>query len=105
MPPIVVHQSKEYFQYINYIIPIDWIIFHTPSGYVDIAVWFKDMDHLSTLCDASPFNNDNILFNGHDSHFDDYSFHCIETQNMQPFTLKSGDSVNHQTKKMVLMKN
>ena len=63
------------------------------------------MAHLSTLCNASPFNNENILSNIHGSHFDDCTFHFIYTQIIKPFSLKSGDSDNHQHKTIGPMKN
>ena len=54
------------------------------------------MAHFSTLCDANPFNNEIIFFNGHDIHFSDLIFYYIDTQNIK---LKSGDSDNRQPPK------
>ena len=41
-----------------------------------------------------PVNNEIIFFNINDSHFNDHEFMHMECQNIQRFSLKSGDSIN-----------
>ena len=33
--PIIVNQAKYYSQYLHFKIPLEWIVHHTPSGYMD----------------------------------------------------------------------
>ena len=96
MPPIVVHQAKEYSQDIHHSIPLDWTVHHTPSGYMDIDGWLKAMTQFSNICGASPVNNQIIFFDGHDSHFYDLALTYMQSKNIQPFILKVGDSINNQ---------
>ena len=97
MPPIIVHQSKEYSQDLNYNIPLDCIFHHTPSSYMDRYGWLKSMTQLSNVCSASPINNQILLFDGHDSHFDDCSLRQMMCKKIQPFVLKYGNSIDYQT--------
>ena len=55
------------------------------------------MNQFYNVCIASPFNNQIIFFNGHDIHFDDRALVHMGRQNIRPFVLKAGDSVNDQT--------
>ena len=71
MPPIIVHQSKQYYQDIQFDIPLDWTFHHTTSGYMDRYGWIKSMTQFSNICVAYPFNNQILFFDAHDSHFDD----------------------------------
>ena len=71
MPPVVVHQAKEYYQDLHHNIPFDWKVHHTPSGYMDRDRWLNAMTQLFNICGASPINNNILFFDGHDSHFDD----------------------------------
>ena len=57
--------------------------------------WLTSMIQLSKVYGASPVNNQIILFDGHDSHFDNRSLIHVERRNMQPFILKPGDSANN----------
>ena len=103
MPPIIVNQSKEYSQDLQFNIPLGWKVHHTLSGYMDIYGWLKAMNQFSNVCGASPvndqinplFNNKILLFDGNDSHFDDRALRHMECQNIQPFVLKSGNSTNN----------
>ena len=45
----------------------------------------------STICSASPINNQILLFDRHGSHLDNHTLHFMEYQKNQPFFLKSGD--------------
>ena len=58
--------------------------------------WLKAMNQFSNICGASPVNNQILLFDGHDSHFSDRSLTQMQIKNIQPFILKSGDSINDQ---------
>ena len=46
---------------------------------------------------TSPVKNQIILFGGHDIHFDDCARIHMDHQNIRPFILKAGNSVNYQT--------
>ena len=96
VPPIIVDQAKEYSQDLHFNIPLDWTVYHKPSGYMDRYGWLKSMTQLSSICSASPVKNQMILFNGHDSQFDDRAPRHTDCRNIQPFVLKSGYSTkNH----------
>ena len=56
----------------------------------------KSMTQFSNVCGASPVNNRILLFYGHGSHFNDGTLRQIVYKNIQPFVLKSGDSINDQ---------
>ena len=43
MPPVIIHQSKEYSKDLHHNIPLDWTVHHTPSGYMDRYRWLKAM--------------------------------------------------------------
>ena len=58
--------------------------------------WLKSMTQLSNICGASPVNNQILLFDGHDSNFDNRSVTQIQSKNFQPFILKAGESINDQ---------
>ena len=96
MPPVIVHQSKEYSQDLHHNIPLYWIFHHTPSGYMDRYGWLKVMTQFSNICGASPVNNHVLFFDGNDSHFDDCSLTQTQSKNIQPFIPKVGDSINDQ---------
>ena len=97
MPPVVVHQAKEYSQYLHRNIPIDWTVQHTPSSYIDRDGWIKAMTQFSNKCDSSPVNNHILFFDGYDSHFDNRALTQIQIKNIHSFILKAGDSINDQT--------
>ena len=88
MPPMIVNQAKKYSQDIHYNIPLDWIVHHTPSGYIDRYGWLKAMTQFSNLCGDSPVNNYILFFDGHDSHFNDGSIRKMMYKNIQPFFSK-----------------
>ena len=96
MPPIVVHQAKDYSQDLHHNIPLDCTVHHTPYGYIDRDGWIKAMTKFSNRCGASPVNNQMIFFNGHDSHFDGCALTQMQKKNIHPFILKVSDSINYQ---------
>ena len=49
MPPIVVHQSKDYSQDTHFKILLDWIIHHKPSRYIDRDEWLKYINQFSNI--------------------------------------------------------
>ena len=54
------------------------------------------MTQFPNICSASPVNNQILLFDGHDSHFDNHALTQMKIKNIQPFILKAGDSINDQ---------
>ena len=70
MPPVVVHQDKEYSQDILHNIPLDWKFHHRPSGYMDRYGRIKAMNQFHKICGAYSFNNQILFFDGNESHFD-----------------------------------
>ena len=52
------------------------------------------MTKLSNVCGASPANNHLLLFDRHDSHFDDHALRNMECQKIQLFVLKAGNPTN-----------
>ena len=96
MPPVIVHQAKEYSQYLHHNIPLDWTFHHTSSGFIDRDGCIKAMTQFSNICGASPVKNQILFFDGNDSHFDDRDLTQMQSKNIQPFILKSGDSINDQ---------
>ena len=95
MPPIVVHQAKYYSQYIHHNIPFEWIVHHTPSGYMDRDGWLKSMTQLYNICGASPINNQIRFLSGNYSHFNGRALTKMQSKNIQPFILKAGDPINY----------
>ena len=51
------------------------------------------MTQLSNICDASPVNNQILFFDVYDSHFDNRALTQMKIKNVQPFILKTGDSI------------
>ena len=96
MPPIVVHQAKDYSQDIYHTIPLDWTVHHTPSGFMDRDGWLKAMTQLSNTCGVSPVKNHILFFDGHKSHFDNHSLIQMKSKKIHPFILKLVESINGQ---------
>ena len=96
MSPIIVHQDKDYSQYMYYNVPLDWIVHHTPSGYMDKDMWIKSMTQFSNVCSSSLVNDKILLFDEHNIHFDDGVLRKMMCKNIQPFVLKLGNSINKQ---------
>ena len=96
MPPIIVHQDKENSQDLQYTIPLEWIVHHTLSGYMDRYVWLKDTNQFFNVCGAYPSNKHILLFDGHGSHLDNDALRQIMWKNTQPFAVKSGNPTNYQ---------
>ena len=61
----------------------------------------KDMNQFSDVCSASPVNNQILFLNGNGSHFKTLTLIQMKCKNIQPFVLKSGDSINDHTKNNV----
>ena len=55
------------------------------------------MTQFSNVCGASPVNNRILLFDRHKSQFDDGALRQMMCKNIQPFVIKSSDSINDQT--------
>ena len=96
MPPIILHQAKECSHDIHYNIPLEYIVNHTPSGYMDRYGWLKSMTQFSNVCGASPVNNKILFFDGYGSHFDDDAPWQVMGKNTQSFVLKEVDYINDQ---------
>ena len=88
------HQAKDYSQDIHNNIPLEWIVHYTPSVYMDRDGWLKSMTQFSNACGASLFNNQILLFDGHNSFFDGVTLRQMMFQNVQLFVLKSGNFIN-----------
>ena len=58
--------------------------------------WLKPITQHSNVCSATSVNNKIIFFDGHGIHFDDRALIHMDQQNIQPFILKAGESVNDQ---------
>ena len=54
------------------------------------------MTQFSNICGAYSVNNKILFFDGHDIHFDDLVITKMQRKHIQPFILKSGDSINDQ---------
>ena len=54
------------------------------------------MTQFSNICGASPVKNQILFFGGHDSHFGNRALTQMQIKNIQPFILKSGDSISDQ---------
>ena len=52
------------------------------------------MTQFSNICGASPVNKNILFFDRHDIHFDDCALTQMQSKNIKPFILKSGDSIN-----------
>ena len=62
MSPIILHQDKEYSKDIYYNVPLDWIVHHTPYGYMDRDGWLNVMTQFSNIYGASPVKkSDTVL--------------------------------------------
>ena len=96
IPPIIVHQKENYTQDIHWNLPSDWLVHNTPSGYINMDGWMKEMSLFSRTCGAIKIKPQVLLFYGHDSHFDDRATHLIRYHHISPFILKAGDSTNDQ---------
>ena len=94
MPPIIFYQWKDSSQDIQFNTPLYYISRHKPYGYMDKYGWLKFMTKFATICGDFTINNQIIFFNRHDTHFNNCALNYTKDQNIQPVTLKSGDSVN-----------
>ena len=88
MPPIVVHQAKEYYQDLHHNIPLEWKVNNTPSGYIYIYEWIQAMNQFSNTCGDSPVNNKILFFDGNDIHFDERTLTQMQRKKSSPSYLK-----------------
>ena len=105
MPPVVVHQAKEYSKDLHHNIPLDWTVHHTPSDYMDRDRWLNSTTQFTNICIASPVSNQIIFFDGHNSHSDDRTLTQIQSKNIQTFIIKVVDSINNHPMTMGLTQN
>ena len=96
MPNIIVHQDKDYSQDIHYNVPLDWIVHHTPYGYMDRYGWLKSTHQFSNVCGAFLVKNQKLLFDGHVSHFDYGTLRQMTCKKIQTFSLKPANSTDVQ---------
>ena len=96
IPPIIVHQANDYSKDIHFNIPLDWTVHHTTHVYMDRYGCLKATTQLSNVCSTSPVNNQIILFDGNDSHFDKCTLRKMKYRNIQTFLLKAGKPTNEQ---------
>ena len=61
LPPCVVHQGAELSADFLYKIPADWIVHHSPSGYMDRDGWFKVIYMFSKLSGCHAGNIKKLL--------------------------------------------
>ena len=69
MPPLIVRQSENYTQDLQWNLPSDWLVHNTPSGYMDRYGWMNTMSLFGRTCVASKLNKQFLFFEGHDRHF------------------------------------
>ena len=84
MPPIIVHQAKEYSQYIHFKVTLYCAVHHTPSVYMDKYMWLKSISQSSNVYGSSPVNYQILFFGWHDNYFDNRTLIHTEFQNIQP---------------------
>ena len=81
-----------------YNIPSYWVIHKSLSGYMDRYGWHKSMSYFPSMCCSSPLNPLVLLYDGHESHFDDRELYILHIHNLQSFIIKAGDYIHEQTK-------
>ena len=96
LPPVVVHKGAEQTADFHYGVPADWLIHHSPSGYMDRDGWYKVVRMFTKLSGASKGNIQILFYDGHDSHWDADALDIMATSFVQPFVLKAGNSENDQ---------
>ena len=58
--------------------------------------WMKATSLFSRTCGSIKINPQVLLFDGHDSHFDDWATHIMLSHHIYPFILKVGNYTNDQ---------
>ena len=96
MLTVIVHQAENYTQDIHWNLSSDWIVHNTPSVYMNRDGHMKAMRILSRTCGASKSNQQVLLFDGHEIHFNDRATHLVRYHHIYPFILKAGDYTNYQ---------
>ena len=96
LPPCVVHQGADLSADFLYKIPADWIVHHSPSGYMDRDGWFKVIYMFTKLSGCHAGNIQMLFYDRHDSHWDADALDLMTKNFIQPFVLKAGDSENDQ---------
>ena len=69
MPHVIVHQASNYTQDLHYIIPKDWVVHNTSSGYMDRDGLIKAMMYFETFCGLNILNPQVLFYDGYDSYF------------------------------------
>ena len=93
---MIVHQAENYTQDLHWNLPSDWLVYNTPSVYMDRDGWMKATSLFGRTCGASKTNPQVLFFDAHNSHFDDRATHILRYYHIFPFILKAGDSTNDQ---------
>ena len=70
MTYVIVFQVEKYSQDLHYNIPKDWLFHNTPSEYMDMNGYMKAMMHFKKVCGSNKINPQVLLYDDHDSHFD-----------------------------------
>ena len=97
-PQCLMHHITHYTQYIYYNIPSDWIVYNSPSVYMDHSVWIKSMSHFSSVCFSYHLNTLVLLYDGHDRHFDYSSLRILWSHHIHYLIQNSGGFVQYQPK-------
>ena len=90
IPPVVVHKSNHHTKYLHHNIPIDWIVYNSPSIYMDYDGCHKFTAHFASMCCSSPLNSQVLFYGGHDSHFDNRALYILFRHNVHSFIIKAG---------------
>ena len=77
MPTVVICQSAILPEAFLGDLPGYWIVYATPSSYMDCAGWLKGAIHFRTVLGATRWNHQSILFGVHDSHYDFNLFYVM----------------------------
>ena len=96
LPPCLVHQGAELSADFLYKIPADWIVRHSPSGYMDRDGWFKGIYMFSKLSGCHVGNIIKKYYDDHDSHWDADTLDLMSKSFIQHFVLNAGNSENYQ---------
>ena len=85
IPPIVVHQKKEFTADLNLYLSNDWLVLCTQSGYMDNDGWLKSMKLFTKLSAADSTNIQVLFFDGHDSHWDADALDHLSDNHVEAF--------------------
>ena len=88
VPPVLVHYNANYTLDIHYNLPINWLVYNIPSGYMDDNGWLKFVAHFFSVCGSSALNPLVIVYDVHNNHFYDIAIDVLLNHHIQPFNLK-----------------